>query len=289
MVSETKPPPETNKPQIRPKISVWGILLRLMITIITAVILGTVIYFSAVGWIPYLDNKVFQPIDDHTVKIQELVETQSAMDDQITWFLGTIDSNQASQDEGITSYQLTQEIIELALQHLTEDVSDIQATVSANTHLGTTIPFLLSTLVPQQSANSRHIDALATAQMRNSEIQQEIELLKILALLSRANQFLLHSNFGQAEGTLLIAKLDLIKLREDLPPFQREVISSILNLVDQAIVDLPAKPALAAEKLELAWHLGINGLPQLDGEGNTGTTTPTPYIQASPTSTPTSP
>ncbi len=63
----------------------------------------------------------------------------------------------------------------------------------------------------------------------------------------------------------------------------------MLNLVDQAIIDLPAKPALAAEKLELAWQLGINGLPQLDEGGYTGTITPTPYFQTSPTFTPTPP
>ncbi len=293
MVSEKSPSPETNKPKIRPIKSISGILLRLMLTIIAAVILGAVIYFSAVGWIPYLDNRVFQPIDDHTVIIQELMETQSEMEDQITWLLGTIDSKQASLDEGITSYQLTQEIIELALQQLTEDISDIQATVGGNTHMGTTIPFLLSTLVPQQFANIRHIDALATAQMRKSyilqDILEEIELLKILELLSRTNQFLLHSNFGQAEETLLTAKLDLINLQENLPQSQREVISNMLNLVNQVIVDLPEKPTLAAEKLELAWQLGINGLPQLDREGNIGTITPTTYIQTSLTSTPTPP
>ncbi len=85
----------------------------------------------------------------------------------------------------------------------------------------------------------------------------------------------------------MTAKLDLLNLQESLPGFQQEVISNMLNLVDQVIVDLTAKPALAAEKLELAWQLGINGLPQLDGEGNNATLTSTPYIQPSLTSTPT--
>jgi hypothetical protein len=146
---------------------------------------------------------------------------------------------------------------------------------------------MLATLTAKQDANARHIDALATAQFNSAGFRQEIELLRILELLSRANQSLLHSNFGLAEETLKATKIELTKLREDLPDFQREVITNMLDLVDQVVVDLPAKPALAAEKLELAWQLGINGLPQLGLGDNTGTITPTPYIQPSLTSTPT--
>jgi len=146
---------------------------------------------------------------------------------------------------------------------------------------------MLETFSAKQAANSLHIDALATSQFNSLGINQDLDLLRILELLSRANQYLLHSNFGLVEETLETAKLALLNLQESLPGFQQEVISNMLNLVDQVIVDLPAKPALAADKLELAWQLGINGLPQLGSDGNTGTMTPTPYIQPSLTSTPT--
>ncbi|MGB2954642.1 MAG: hypothetical protein WBB64_01605 [Anaerolineales bacterium] len=284
MVSETNPSPETNKPQIRPRKTIGGILLRLMITIIAAVMLGAVIYFSAVGWIPYLDNRIFQPIDDNQAMVQELKETQQALENQILELSETLEFNQSLLGEGISSYQSTLDDIQGDLKNLNQEVVSVQEAFDYRGHTITVYPQMLATFSAKQAANSRHIDALATAQFNSSSINQDLDLLRILELLSRANQYLLHSNFGLAEETLITAKLALLNLQESLPDFQQEVISNMLNLVDQVIVDLPAKPALAAEKLELAWQLGINGLPQLKGDGNT---TPTPYIQPSLTSTPT--
>lgn len=289
MVSETNPSPEINKPPVRPKKSIGGILLRLMITIIAAVLLGTVIYFSAVGWIPYLDNRIFQPIDANQLMVQELKKTQQSLENQILALSETLEYNQTMLDEGINAYQSTLDDLGHDLHNLLNEVISVQATFELSSHTITVYPQMFATLTSKQEANARHIDALATAQFSSTDILQEIELLKILELLSRANQFMLHSNFGQGEETLKTAKLNLIKLQENLPQLQREVISNILMLVDQAIVDLPTKPALASKKLELAWQLGISGLHQLDGEGATGTTTPTPYIQTSPTFTPTPP
>ncbi len=289
MVSKTTPSPETKKPQITPKKSIGGIILRLMITIIAAVVLGAVIYFSAVGWIPYLDNRVFQPIDANQKMVQELKETQQSLEDQIQRLSETLEYNQTMLGEGINAYQSTLDGLEQDLQMLQHEVISVQATFELTSHTITVYPQALATLTAKQDANARHLNTLATAQFSSTGIRQEIELLRILELLSRANQYLLHSNFGLAEETLKTAKLELTKLRENLPGFQREVITNILDLVDQVVVDLPAKPALAAEKLELAWQVGINGLPQLGLGDNTGTITPTPSVQTSLTSTPTPP
>ena len=287
MVSETNPSPETNKPQIEPKKSIGGILLRLMITIIAAVMLGAVIYFSAVGWIPYLDNRIFQPIDDNQAMVQELKETQQALENQILDLSETLEFSQTLLGEGISAYQSILDDMQQDLKKLDQEVVSVQEAFDYRGHTITVYPQMLATLSAKQAANSLHIDILATAQFNSSSINNDLDLLRILELLSRANQYLLHSNFGLAEEALMTAKLDLLNLQESLPGFQQEVISNMLNLVDQVIVDLPAKPALAAEKLELAWQLGINGLPQLDGEGNARTMTPTPSIQETLTSTPT--
>ena len=287
MGSETNPTPETNKPQDKPKFSIGGILLRLLVTIIAAVILGAVVYFSIVGLIPYLNNRVFQPIDDNQAMVQELKETQTAFEDQILELSETLEFSQMLLGEGISAYQSTLDDLQSDLKKLDQEVVSVQEDFDYRGYTITVYPRMMATLSAKQISNSRNLAALATAQFNSSSINQDLDLLRILELLSRANQFLLHSNFGQAEETLLTAKLDLMELQENLPGFQQGVISNMLNLVDQVIVDLPAKPALAAEKLELTWQLGINGLPQLDEEGNAGTMTPTPYLQGSLTSTPT--
>ena len=289
MNSEMPPSPQIEKPQRTPNKSIGGILLRLLLTVIAAVILGAIIYFSAVGWIPYLDNRVFQPIDNNSAHLQELVETQSILEDQVASLLATLDTSQAAQEEGTTLYQSTLESLGEDIQQLKDNTDNLLTAVSGNTYIATQIQLQMATLTAKQSANERHISALATAQMSRTGIYEEIKLLKVLDLLSRANQFLLHSNYGQAEEILQSAKIELTDLQERLPGFQQDLISNILDLVEQTIIDLPAKPTLAAEKLELAWQLGITGLPQLSYGENFGTVTPTMYLNPDLTPTPTPP
>jgi len=288
MNSETPLSPQVEKPEKAPKKSLGGILLRLLFTVIVAVLLGAVIYFSAVGWIPYLDNRIFQPIDNNITQLQELVETQSVIEDQIASLLVILDTSQSAQEEGISLYQSTLEALEQDFQRLKDNANNLSTAVSGNTHMATQIQMQMATLTAKQSANDQIISALATKQMSRSGIYEEIELLKVLDLLSRANQFLLHSNYGQAEEILQSAKIELTELLERLPVYQQDVISNILDLVEQTIIDLPAKPTLAAEKLELAWQLGITGLPQLGYGEYIGTVTPTPIQNPdlTPTTTP---
>jgi len=289
MNSESPTSPQVEKPLRAPNKSLVGTLLRLLLTVIVAVILGSVIYFSAVSWIPYLDNRIFQPIDKNSTQLQELVETQSGIEGQIASLLATLDTNQLAQEEGTSLYQLTLEALEQDFQRLKGKTDNLSTAVSGNNHMATQIQMQMATLTAKQSANDQIISALATAQMSRSGIYEEIGLLKVLDLLSRANQFLLHSNYGQAEEILQSAIIELTELQERLPGFQQDVISNILDLVEQTIIDLPAKPTLAAEKLELAWQLGITGLPQLGYGEYIGTLTPTPYLNPDITPTPTPP
>ncbi|MCK4489719.1 MAG: hypothetical protein KAU23_05635 [Anaerolineales bacterium] len=270
---------ETNQQELKTsKTSFPSILLRLLLAALAGTIIGAVVYFTAIGgWIPYLDQRIFHPIDKNRAVIMDVQATQLSLEVQI----------RRQQDINLSN-QATLDIIEYEIQQLNDEVQSIQSAVDTNTLFILRYTQDLATLEAKLSHTNMNLDALATAQFNSSSINNDLDLLRILELLSRANQYLLHSNFGLAEETLMTAKLDLLNLQESLPGFQQEVISNMLNLVDQVIVDLPAKPALAAEKLELAWQIGINGLPQLQGEGNTSTMTSTPYIQAtSLTSTPT--
>jgi cell division septum initiation protein DivIVA len=194
-----------------------------------------------------------------------------------------LDTSQSAQEEDTSLQQITLEALQQDIQQLKNNTDNLLSAVSGNTHMATQIQLQMATLSAEQSANERHISALATAQMNSIGIFDEIELLKVLDLLSRANQFLLHSNYGQAKQILQSALIELTELQERLPGFQQEAISSILDLVEQTIIDLPTKPTLAAEKLELAWQLGITGLPKLGYGEFVGTVTPTPYLTPTPT------
>ena len=288
MVTEITPP-QKEKPPRKTSSSVGLTLLRLLLTIAIACLLGAVIYYAALVSDPILDiNPLFQSQNKNNATIQALKETQAGLENKIASFVETLDSNQSVIDVELLSVQSTQEMIVEDLQNLVEDSMENQTISGSVNYLSTLYPELLSTLSAQQSANSRHIDALATAQMGSPGTDQEIKLLMILDLLGRVNQFLLHSNFGLAEETLAGVNTELLSLMDALPDLQQEVIADMQELVEGALADLPAKPTLAAEKLELAWQIGISGLPHPAEAEITDTPTLTPSNQADLT-TPTPP
>ena len=293
MESKNLNPMEDKKPSRKTSSNSVGLVIfRLLLTIIVAIVLGGVVYYGASGWIPFLGIKMFQPIRENESLVFEVRETQKALENQLSGISATLDASQSQIADEVSGFQATLDSLEGNLQSLTENLVSAQASVDINsqmnTYMSTVYPQKLFDLEAKQSSNSRNLEALATAQMRSTGLEEDLALIRILEQLSRSNQFLLHSNFGLAEDTLKSAKDALIRLQESSPGFQKEFTSQILDLVEGAIYDLPTKPDLALDKLELAWQLGISGLPQLDNLDISHTLTPTPYPPGF-TPTPTTP
>lgn len=256
-----------------------GILLRLILVFAAGCLVGAVIYFAASGWIPYLDQRVFQPIDKNQALVKELQATQNALKSQLSSLQATIDEAHSGAGSEITA----------ALDQLSKDVIHLQSEVENNTHYaGTLAPAMIATVSAGQESNTRNLSALATAQMRDSGNRQEIELLRTLEILTWAHQYILHDNYGLAENELGTARDKLSDMITRVPPKQRVIVLEMLNLVDQCIADLPSRPAVAAEKLQLAWYMGTADFPSEPLYNQEGTVTPTLYTTPTPTPAPTS-
>jgi hypothetical protein len=294
MEQDTQISDQDPKPSQKSSTSPGLVLFRLLLTVITAVLLGGVIYFGTTGWIPFLDKNIFQSVSNNQSQIEGIVLTQEALADELSDISATLDVSRGNEDDILSGYQATLTRIEADLENLSEGLESAQASIDTNsqinTYMATAYPQKLFEIEEKQENNSRFVEAIATAQMRAAGIDEDLALIRILDLFSRANQFLLHSNYGLAEEALGSAKGELGNLLETAPGFQREYIDSILKHVENAIYHLPAKPALAANELELAWQLGINGLPKpmyLDSNlTRTPTPTLTPYPQITLTPTP---
>ena len=254
-----------------------GILLRLILSALAGILIGGAVYFTAAGWIPYLDQRVFQPIDQSQARIQELQEAQAILETQVFSLQSTWEEASSS-----TSIQGTLSSLQDNQEQLGEDLLDSRGQIDRNTTFLLQYTQSLATLEARLDNTESNLGALATAQMANTGRVQEIELLKILDLFSRANQFLLHSNYGLAEDELATASSRLTSLLDALPEYQGAAVGEILDLVDGAISDLPARPEVAEEKIQLAWELTISGLPEF-WDLPTGTATPTPSITTTPT------
>lgn len=254
-----------------------GVLLRILLALVVGCAIGAAIYFSAAGWVPYLDQRLFEPIEKNQVLIQEIAATQDALINQLAMVREDLDENQAH----------TYQDLEATLASADFQVGDVQAAVeTVNAYSLTQVPALLGTITANQQKNESHISALATAQMIYLGNGFENELMKILVLLSRSNQFLLHNNYGLAEDQLVAAQQILLDMEEDLNDWQHLQAFELLSALESAIANLPDQPAVASVQLELAWQLTIRGFQALPSQALQETPTPTPGGTSTPTPSP---
>ncbi len=253
--------------------SILRVALRILIVTLVGGVIGAVVYFSAVGWVPYLEQRLFEPVDNNQDLIQELAATQNALEDQLAFLTGELRENQVINNQDLES----------AFEAADRKIAEVQSALeTVNSFSLTHVPGQLATLTANQLANENHISALATAQMGYFQDGYENELGKIIALLSKANQYLLHANYGYAEDQLIAAQQVLTSLDVNLNSWQRLQALEMASAIEGAIADLPDQPALASGKVELAWQLALLGFDTQDLQE-----TPSPTLLDSITPTPT--
>jgi len=124
-----------------------------------------------------------------------------------------------------------------------------------------------------------------------NSIQLELDLLKVMELITRVRVFLGQGNIGLAKSDIQISQEIIMDISERVSENQDAYLSEITQRLALASENLSQNPALADEDLEVAWQLLLQGLPEeLDSEFDT-TITPTPQstgeIIVTPTITPT--
>lgn len=251
-----------------------GITLRIFLVLLTGGVIGAVVYFSAVGWVPYLEQRILEPIQNNRDRAQELEATQVALADQLSFLSENLGENQFIQNRDL----------EAAIAAADEKIDQLEAAVETLTAFGfTQMPALISTLTADQQANQNHISILATAQMEYIRSGSVNELITLNALLSRANQYLLHDNYGLAEDQLIIAQQILQAMVEGQSGSQMAQTLELLGLIEGALEDLPDQVSLASVKLDLAWQLTLGGFEKTPGQTLDGTPSPTLPITVTPT------
>ena len=106
------PVEEKNNPRKTSSKSAVLVIFRLFLTVIVAVILGVVIYYSMIGGIPFLNYKIFQPIGENESQVFELQKTQKSLENQLSDISATLDGAEQS------GFQATLRDMEADLQSL---------------------------------------------------------------------------------------------------------------------------------------------------------------------------
>ncbi len=277
MNEESESSKEKDKKTGRSIKSILGVVLKVFLVLVVGGVIGAVVYFSAVGWVPYLDQRLFEPIEDNKNQIQDFASTQQALEYQLSVLEGRLQETQSIDNLDIESALAA---AESELEKLTSAIDSISA------YSLTQVPALLETITVNQQRNESHISALATAQLTSQGNEFESELMLIIALLSRTNQFSLHNNYGLAEDQLNYAQFILLEMKERYSGWQRSQVLELISLIEGAIEDLPNQPEVAGVKLELAWQLVLQAIQTTPTPETQGTHTPTPYITITPTPIP---
>ncbi|MFN2126347.1 MAG: hypothetical protein ACK2TU_00670, partial [Anaerolineales bacterium] len=119
-------------------------------------------------------------------------------------------------------------------------------------------------------------ERLASRTAQASQVWQELQLLKIMALSTRARYNLVEGNLSLSRTDIQLASEIAASLQPEALPHQVEVIAEIVNRLDTSLTNLAGSPLSTADQLEAAWQLLVQGLPGEPEETAVPEETPAP-------------
>jgi len=300
-------------------------LVRLLVILVLAALLAAGVYYG----LPALYRQYVLPLQ---TKVTQLASTQAAQEqnsqqlaqrvDDLQSRLNQLETQSDTDKQSISSLQSGLDNVHSTQQANFGVAEGIQATArmqigDVNTSMNalSTQVAGLSTSVAMVNGEFQSVtERLQTADTPVAELSNELQLVKAMELLTRSRISLISNNIGLAQQDIGAARDLLTSLKPQVPAYQVDALDAITSRLDTAYGNLPDSPVLAADDLEIAWKLLLQGLPgetigtpgapsepglfattpQPTGEGTpalnlTGTALPsttTPTL-SSPTSTPT--
>ncbi len=274
-------------------------LVRIVLILLLAVLLLAGVYYG----LPALYQRYVQPFESNLARLNDAQSRQEQANQQIDGRLDELsqrledlelqnDSHKQALDEVKTrleEMERTQQSDEQAggsaQETATARLGEIEtnlAAMGANLEQVQAEIGAINQAMGQTSLQVQEIASLAeVGEAPIQELRNELQLVKAMELLTRSRVYLVEDNLGLAEQDVRAARLLLAKLGGDVPSYQVKPLAAIIARLDAALSNLPTRPILAAEDLEVAWQLLRDGLPgeatpQPTPTAGTGTPTPTP-------------
>ena len=278
-----------------------GIILRLAAAIVLGILLALAIYYGA----PALYQQIVLPYETRLARLEDAQRLQldenqllsrrldnlhnriSALElqndlrkqtlDELQTLLAELESAQNASDqafeamrsvsnERIAEVARSVEEVNRSLEELDGKLADLEAALFENRGE-------IQELARRLSAEDAPVAAL----------RRELRLVMAMELLTRSRLFLAQDNLGLARNDIQAARNLLADLQKRVPAHQVNALGAILNSLDSALENLPTRPILAAENLEVAWRLLQQGLP---GERMLPTASPAEQITPTPARSP---
>jgi hypothetical protein len=245
-------------------------MLRLLIIILILAVLGAVAYLT----VPLAYRELVLPVRDTAANLHA-IETQNAVDQAalseklkiLQTRLNQLETDGAAQD-------MKQSDLQSQVNSMRQDQSSLSESLARLDQLESEI----RTLNQNETGDSRRIDqiqaTLAAPPVEVLRLLREVQTLKVMNLLIRAQVNLAENNYGLAKTDLESARNVLLTLRDSLPENERAGLNPWIARLDLAINELPGSPVIAAGDLEIAYQL-LAGLI-LPPTPTPGALTPTP-------------
>jgi uncharacterized protein HemX len=227
-----------------------GFFMRLFFVILVGAAIGVGAYYG----IPALYKDFIQPIQTNTQRVAALErnlasvqvdfrEKQAALSGNIS----NVEGEVSSQREDIAALNAQGDGWETRLDELQTELDGIQS-----------LPVRIQDLEDSLDALSQRLDKLEMAiEAEDSpidQIQEQVQLLRIMELVTRARMWIIQDNPGKAREDLTIAKEALESLDAALDDGS---LTPIVERLDQILFEIPLSPVIAADDLEIVWQLLI--------------------------------
>jgi DNA repair exonuclease SbcCD ATPase subunit len=227
-----------------------GFLLRLIFVILVGIAIGTGAYYG----IPALYKDFIQPIQTNTERVaaletgladvqSEIREKQSTLSMNISDVQGEV----AAQREDLAALSTKGEGLETRLDEVQIQVDEMQ-TLSEN----------IQKIEGDLENLSERLTELETVIEEENppieQIQRQVQLLRIMELVTRARMWIIQDNLGEAGDDLEVAKEALESL---VVTQEGESLQPIIERLDQILFEMSLSPVIAADDLEIVWQLLI--------------------------------
>jgi hypothetical protein len=256
-------PREPSRPALGRRLTrFFEFLLRVISWVIILGVIGGGLYFG----LPLLYQRFVAPVEQNTAQMGELQSQQKLTEEELAALQDKLKTLETVQSQNAQS-----------LSELDKSLSQLKTEIDAHTQSLAVLERMQTQLQAQNEATS-------------AELDRQIDLLKVMELLSRARLFMYQSNFGLARQDVQDAR-DLLANVQPSSKSLANDLDAVIRRLDLALSNLPNFPVAASDDLNIAWQILLSGLPAASTPMSETavpviTPSPTPQPAATPTATP---
>jgi len=273
-------------------------LLRALLLLILLAAFGAFLFWS----LPRLYNAFVLPVQEHSVRIQDLQAQQDQLAAQLaeqnTALIARIQELEAARDTDkqtiaelsarldaldadLAALSTAQQASEGQLAAYQQSLQALQADLDA---LDAQLAALQTGLQGAQESLTLMSDYLASQDAPVTVLYRDVQMVKAMELLTRSRIFLVRNDMGKARQDVQDAYDLLAELRPLTYGDQQVALDDILARLDLVLQDFTRNPALLQDDMESAWRLLLDGLPgnTLPAAGGLQIVV-TPSVEISPT------